>query len=95
MTVAQGKLYIGCTDSSIQVSILLFDIIQNHINCKHDMKLFQEYSTTHNRELEIKPPTRSWRKQSKPINAVVAYRDWLYSANKQVEGTTFKVRITT
>ncbi|ESW10915.1 hypothetical protein PHAVU_009G249000 [Phaseolus vulgaris] len=67
MTVAQGKLYIGCTDSSIQ-----------------------EYSTTHNRELEIKPPTRSWRKQSKPINAVVAYRDWLYSANKQVEGTTFK-----
>ncbi|KAL5140973.1 putative E3 ubiquitin-protein ligase LIN-1 [Glycine soja] len=67
MTVAQGKLYIGCTDSSIQ-----------------------EYSTTHNRELEIKPPTRSWRKQSKPINAVVAYRDWLYSANKYVEGTTFK-----
>nr|KYP62445.1 Myosin heavy chain kinase B [Cajanus cajan] len=67
MTVAQGKLYIGCTDSSIQ-----------------------EYSTTHNRELEIKPPTRSWRKQSKPINAIVAYRDWLYSANKHVEGTTFK-----
>ncbi|TKY72592.1 putative E3 ubiquitin-protein ligase LIN-1 [Spatholobus suberectus] len=67
MTVAQGKLYIGCTNSSIQ-----------------------EYSTTHNRELEIKPPTRSWRKQSKPINAVVAYRDWLYSANRHVEGTTFK-----
>ncbi|KAH1209128.1 putative E3 ubiquitin-protein ligase LIN-1 [Glycine max] len=67
MTVAQGKLYFGCTDSSIQ-----------------------EYSSTHNRELEIKPPTRSWRKQSKPINAVVAYRDWLYSANKHVEGTTFK-----
>lgn len=67
MTVAQGKLYIGCTDSSIQ-----------------------EYSTTHNRELEIKPHTRSWRKQSKPINAIVAYRDWLYSANKHVEGTTFK-----
>jgi len=57
--------------------------------------LFQEYSTTHNRELEIKPPTRSWRKKSKPINAVVAYRDWLYSANKQVQGTTFKVRIAT
>ncbi|KAK7329451.1 hypothetical protein VNO77_23620 [Canavalia gladiata] len=65
--VAQGKLYIGCTDSSIQ-----------------------EYSTTHNRELEIKPPTRSWRKQSKPINAIVAYRDWLYSASRHVEGTTLK-----
>ncbi|XP_027359906.1 putative E3 ubiquitin-protein ligase LIN-1 isoform X1 [Abrus precatorius] len=67
MAIAQGKLYIGCTDSSIQ-----------------------EYSTTHNRELEIKPPTRSWRKRSKPINAVVAHRDWLYSASKHVEGTTFK-----
>ncbi|XP_050921255.1 putative E3 ubiquitin-protein ligase LIN-1 isoform X2 [Lathyrus oleraceus] len=67
MIVAQGKLYTGCTDSSIQ-----------------------EYNTTHNRELEIKPPTRSWRKQSKPINSIVAYRDWLYSASKHVEGTTFK-----
>ncbi|KAJ1407660.1 WD40/YVTN repeat-like-containing domain superfamily [Sesbania bispinosa] len=67
MTVVQGKLYIGCSDSSIQ-----------------------EYSTTYNRELEIKPPTRSWRKQSKPINSIVAYRDWLYSASRHVEGTTFK-----
>lgn len=67
MAVDHGKLYIGCTDSSIQ-----------------------EYNTTHNRELEIKPPTRSWRKQSKPINSIVAYRDWLYSASKHVEGTTFK-----
>ncbi|CAI8584680.1 unnamed protein product [Vicia faba] len=67
MAVAQGKLYTGCTDSSIQ-----------------------EYNTTHNREQEIKPPTRSWRKQSKPINSIVAYRDWLYSASRHVEGTTFK-----
>ncbi|XP_057430358.1 putative E3 ubiquitin-protein ligase LIN-1 isoform X2 [Lotus japonicus] len=67
MTVTQGKLYIGCTDSSIQ-----------------------EYSTTYNRELEIKPPTRSWRKQSKPINSIKAYRDCLYSASRHVEGTTFK-----
>ncbi|CAL0301616.1 unnamed protein product [Lupinus luteus] len=64
---AKGKLYIGCTDSSIQ-----------------------EYSATNNRELEIKPPTRSWRKQSKCTHSVVAYRDWLYSASRQVEGTTIK-----
>ncbi|XP_061355803.1 putative E3 ubiquitin-protein ligase LIN isoform X3 [Gastrolobium bilobum] len=49
MAVAQGKLYIGCTDSSIQ-----------------------EYSTPYNWEIEIKARTRSWRKQSKPINSVVA-----------------------
>ncbi|KAL1320911.1 putative E3 ubiquitin-protein ligase LIN-1 isoform X2 [Arachis ipaensis] len=67
MTLTRGKLYIGCTDSSIQ-----------------------EYSTTYNREQEIKPPTRSWIKQSKPIHSIVAYRDWLYSASKHVEGTTFK-----
>ncbi|WJX23529.1 hypothetical protein P8452_12732 [Trifolium repens] len=67
MTVSQGKLYIGCTDSSIQ-----------------------EYSAAHNREVEIKPPTKSWRKQSKPINSVVVYRDMLYSASKHVEGTTIK-----
>ncbi|MED6213910.1 hypothetical protein PIB30_098017 [Stylosanthes scabra] len=67
MTLTQGKLYIGCTDSSIQ-----------------------EYSTTYNREQEIKPPTRSWIKQSKPIHSIVAYREWLYSASKHVEGTTFK-----
>ncbi|XP_054806841.1 putative E3 ubiquitin-protein ligase LIN-1 isoform X2 [Prosopis cineraria] len=48
----------------------------------------QEYSTTYNRELEIKAPIRSWRKQNKPINSVVAYRDWLYSASRHVEGST-------
>ncbi|KAE9598671.1 putative transcription factor WD40-like family [Lupinus albus] len=64
---AQGKLYIGCTDSSIK-----------------------EYSSTYNREVEIKPPSRCWRKQSKPIRSVVAYRDWLYCASKKVEGTTTK-----
>ncbi|XP_019439295.1 PREDICTED: putative E3 ubiquitin-protein ligase LIN-1 isoform X2 [Lupinus angustifolius] len=64
---AQGKLYIGCTDSSIQ-----------------------EYSSTYNREVEIKLPTRCWRKQSKPIHSVVAYRDWLYCASKKVEGATIK-----
>ncbi|KAK7289927.1 hypothetical protein RIF29_03967 [Crotalaria pallida] len=64
---AKGKLYIGCTDSSIQ-----------------------EYSTTYDRELQIKPQTRSWRKQSKPIHSIVAYRDWVYSASRRVEGTTIK-----
>ncbi|KAI4317580.1 hypothetical protein L6164_025441 [Bauhinia variegata] len=67
MAVVQGKVYVGCTDSSIQ-----------------------EYSTTYNREIEIKAPSRSWMKQNKPITSVVAYRDWLYSASTLVEGSTFK-----
>ncbi|XP_028751660.1 putative E3 ubiquitin-protein ligase LIN-1 isoform X2 [Neltuma alba] len=50
----------------------------------------QEYSTAYNRELEIKAPTKSWRKQNKPIHSVVAYRDWLYTASRHVEGSTFQ-----
>ncbi|KAK4265773.1 hypothetical protein QN277_026785 [Acacia crassicarpa] len=50
----------------------------------------QEYSTTYNRELEIKAPTKSWRKQNKPIHTVVACRDWLYSASRHVEGSTLQ-----
>lgn len=45
----------------------------------------------YNREVEIKAPMRSWRKQSRPINSVVAYRDWLYSASRLVEGSPFQV----
>ncbi|KAF7837811.1 putative E3 ubiquitin-protein ligase LIN-1 [Senna tora] len=50
----------------------------------------QEYSMTYNREVEIKAPMRSWMKQNRPINSVVAYRDWLYSASRLVEGSTFQ-----
>jgi hypothetical protein len=43
MSVSQGKLYIGCTDSSIQVSfVVLFStyIIAYSKNYKHDMMLY-------------------------------------------------------
>ncbi|KAF8387859.1 hypothetical protein HHK36_026521 [Tetracentron sinense] len=67
ITVAQGKIYVGCMDSSIQ-----------------------ELDITNNREREIKAPARSWRMQNKPINAVVVYKDCLYSASATVEGSSFK-----
>lgn len=30
--------------------------------------------------------------QSRPINSVVVYKDWLYSASDIVEGSNFRVR---
>ncbi|KAJ7955118.1 RING-type E3 ubiquitin transferase [Quillaja saponaria] len=63
----QGKLYIGCTDSSML-----------------------EYSVTYNRDIEIKTPSRSWRRQTRPVDSIVTYKDWLYCASVHVEGSTFK-----
>ena len=30
--------------------------------------------------------------QNRPINSIVVYKDWLYSASDIVEGSNFKVR---
>ncbi|KAI5581095.1 hypothetical protein BDE02_08G198200 [Populus trichocarpa] len=67
MRVVQGKIYIGCKDSSIQ-----------------------ELTIATKREQEIKAPTKSWIMQKKPINAIVVYRDWLYSASSVIEGSKVK-----
>ncbi|XP_057958837.1 putative E3 ubiquitin-protein ligase LIN-2 isoform X2 [Malania oleifera] len=67
MRVAQRKIYIGCTDSSIQ-----------------------ELAITSNLEQEIKRPSKSWRLQSRPINSIVVYKDWLYSASTTVEGSNLQ-----
>ncbi|KDP27810.1 hypothetical protein JCGZ_18890 [Jatropha curcas] len=50
----------------------------------------QELAITNNREREIKPPIKSWMMQNKPINSIVAYKDWLYSASSIVEGSKIK-----
>lgn len=65
--VVQGRLYIGCMDSSIQ-----------------------EVAITRTREQEIRAPAKSWRMQNRPINSIVVYKDWLYSASDIVEGSNFK-----
>lgn len=54
-------------------------------------KSFQEFATTNNLEREIKAPVKSWRLQTKPINSIVVYKDWLYSASLIVEGSNIKV----
>ncbi|KAK1430498.1 hypothetical protein QVD17_13281 [Tagetes erecta] len=64
---SQGKVYIGCTDSSIQ-----------------------ELITGNSRQQEIKPPSKSWRMQSKPINSIAVYKDWLYNASTSVDGSRIK-----
>ncbi|KAG1338712.1 putative E3 ubiquitin-protein ligase LIN-1 [Cocos nucifera] len=67
LTVVQGKVYLGCTDSSIQE----VDIMADH-------------------KTEIRPPTKSWRMQNKPINSILVYKGWVYCAGAVVEGSSIK-----
>ncbi|XP_039007179.1 putative E3 ubiquitin-protein ligase LIN isoform X2 [Hibiscus syriacus] len=67
MKMVQGRIYAGCTDSSIQ-----------------------EISLTSNHQREIKAPVKKWRMQSKPINSITMYRDWLYCASSTVEGSSLR-----
>ncbi|XP_071727760.1 putative E3 ubiquitin-protein ligase LIN-1 [Rutidosis leptorrhynchoides] len=64
---SQGKLYIGCMDSSIQ-----------------------ELIVGNNRQQEIKAQSNSWRIQNKPINSILLYKDWLYSASTCIDGSKIK-----
>ncbi|OMO53646.1 hypothetical protein CCACVL1_28482 [Corchorus capsularis] len=67
MKVVQGRIYAGCSDSSIQ-----------------------ELLITSNHEREVKAPVKKWRMQSKPINSLIMYRDWLYSASSTVAGSNIR-----
>ncbi|PIA61365.1 hypothetical protein AQUCO_00300721v1 [Aquilegia coerulea] len=69
MAIVQGKLYVGCRDSSIQ-----------------------EVDIKNEREQEIKAPSKRWWKQNKPVNAILGYKEWLYSASVHVEGSVLKER---
>lgn len=53
---------------------------------------FQEFSITNNREQEIRVPAKSWKRPKRPINSIVTYKDWLYVASVNVEGSKLKVR---
>ncbi|XAR57073.1 [Myosin heavy-chain] kinase [Bertholletia excelsa] len=50
----------------------------------------QELSIANNREREMRAPSRSWRIQSRSINLIAAYKDWLYTAGAVVEGSHIK-----
>ncbi|KAK8709841.1 hypothetical protein V6N13_060842 [Hibiscus sabdariffa] len=67
MKMAQGRIYAGCADSSIQ-----------------------EISLTSSHQREIKAPVKKWRMQSKPINSITIYRDWLYCSSSMVEGSNIR-----
>ncbi|MFQ6632644.1 hypothetical protein Gotur_008881, partial [Gossypium turneri] len=67
MKMVQGRIYAGCTDSSIQ-----------------------EVSLSSNHQREIKAAVKKWRMQSKPINSITMYRDWLYCASSMVEGSNVR-----
>lgn len=42
---------------------------------------------------EIRPPTKSWRLQNKPINSILIYKGWVYCAGTVLEGSSLKVCI--
>lgn len=53
----------------------------------------QELDVAVGSKIEIRAPTRSWRIRKQPISSIVVYKDWMYCAGTQVEGSTIKVRI--
>ena len=94
MAVVQGKIYAGCKDSSIQVGLgsKLMHTLETALGDISHYHCFQELSTTSNRAQEIKAAAKFWNLQRRPINAVVTYKDWLYSASSIVEGSNLKVK---
>lgn len=50
----------------------------------------QELIIANNRHQEIRAPEKKWSIQSKPINSLVVYKDWLYAAGVVVEGSKLK-----
>ncbi|KAE8668048.1 putative PP1/PP2A phosphatases pleiotropic regulator PRL1 [Hibiscus syriacus] len=67
MKIIQGRIYAGCTDSSIQ-----------------------EISSTSSHHREIKAAAQKWRMQSKRINSITIYRDWLYCSSPIVKGSNIR-----
>lgn len=50
----------------------------------------QELDIKENHKTEIRPPTNSWRMLNKPITSVLVYKDWIYCAGSNVEGSSIK-----
>ncbi|TVU19025.1 hypothetical protein EJB05_35150, partial [Eragrostis curvula] len=67
LAICQGKVYLGCTDLSIQ-----------------------ELDVSFESKAEIRAPKRSWRIRKQSISSIVVYKDWMYCAGTQVEGSTLK-----
>ncbi|VAH18470.1 unnamed protein product [Triticum turgidum subsp. durum] len=50
----------------------------------------QELDVSVESKIEIRAPTRSWRISKQPISSIVVYKDWMYCAGSQVEGSAMK-----
>ncbi|KAL6619380.1 hypothetical protein ACP70R_034519 [Stipagrostis hirtigluma subsp. patula] len=50
----------------------------------------QELDVSVESKTEIRPPTRSWRIRKQSISSIVVYKDWMYCAGAQVEGSSLK-----
>ncbi|KAG2619773.1 hypothetical protein PVAP13_3NG136200 [Panicum virgatum] len=50
----------------------------------------QELDMSVESKIEIMAPKRSWRIRKKSISAIVVYKDWMYCAGAQVEGSALK-----
>ncbi|KAK8928625.1 Alpha,alpha-trehalose-phosphate synthase [UDP-forming] 6 [Platanthera zijinensis] len=57
LAVFEEKIYLGCTDSSMQ-----------------------EIDINNGNQIEIRPPSTSWKIQKKPINSICVYKGWIYCA---------------
>lgn len=52
---------------------------------------YQELDVSVESKIEIRAPTRSWRISKQPISSIVVYKDSMYCAGSQVEGSAMKV----
>ncbi|XP_050372846.1 putative E3 ubiquitin-protein ligase LIN-1 isoform X3 [Argentina anserina] len=75
-----------CTNKKVKCMVVIQGKI--YAGCKDSS--IQELSTTSNRAQEIKSAAKFWNLRRRPINAVVTYKDWLYSASSTVEGSNLK-----
>uniref|UniRef100_A0A0E0DQI3 Uncharacterized protein n=1 Tax=Oryza meridionalis TaxID=40149 RepID=A0A0E0DQI3_9ORYZ len=50
----------------------------------------QELDVAVGSKIEIRAPIRSWRIRKQPISSIVVYKDWMYCAGTQVEGSAIK-----
>ncbi|XP_051203813.1 putative E3 ubiquitin-protein ligase LIN-1 isoform X1 [Lolium perenne] len=50
----------------------------------------QELDVSVESKIEIRAPTRSWRISKQSISSIVVYKDWMYCAGSQVEGSAMK-----
>ncbi|KAK3441105.1 hypothetical protein EUGRSUZ_B01598 [Eucalyptus grandis] len=65
-------------------------VIQGKIYAGCKDSSVQEIILANNREREIKAPSKSWMMQKRPINSIVSYKDWMYTASMVVHGSNVK-----